>query len=88
TPPPTALGKNTVHSMQSGIVYGHVGLVEGLVARLRAEIPQGERARVIAHGGLAESMARVTLTIDVVNPNLILEGLRLAYQIITTRRST
>ncbi|MGZ3599406.1 MAG: type III pantothenate kinase [Ktedonobacterales bacterium] len=88
TPPPTALGKNPVHSMQSGIVYGHVGLVEGLVARLRAEIPQGERARVIAHGGLAESMARVTLTIDVVNPNLILEGLRLAYQIITTRRST
>ncbi|HEX8036780.1 MAG TPA: type III pantothenate kinase, partial [Ktedonobacterales bacterium] len=88
TPPPTALGKNTVHSMQSGIVYGHVGLVEGLVARLRAEIPQGERARVIAHGGLAESMARVTPTIDVVNPNLILEGLRLAYQIITTRSST
>jgi type III pantothenate kinase len=87
TPPPTALGKNTVHSMQSGIVYGHVGLVEGLVARLRAEIPQGERARVIAHGGLAESMARVTPAIEVVNPNLILEGLRLAYQIIT-RRST
>lgn len=88
TPPPSALGKNTVHSMQSGIVYGHVGLVEGLVARLRAEIPQGERARVIAHGGLAESMARVTPTIEVVNPNLILEGLRLAYQIITTRHPT
>ena len=87
TPPPSALGKNTVHSMQSGIVFGHVGLVEGLVARLRAEIPQGERARVIAHGGLAESMARVTPAIEVVDPNLILDGLRLAYQIITTRRS-
>ena len=87
TPPPTALGKNTVHNMQSGIVYGHVGLVEGLVSRLRAEIPQGERARVIAHGGLAESMASVTPTIEIVNPNLILEGLRFAYQIITTRRS-
>lgn len=88
TPPPSALGKNTVHSMQSGIVFGHVGLVEGLVARLRAEIPQGERARVIAHGGLAEAMARVTPTIEVVDSNLILEGLRIAYQTITTRRST
>src|SRR5215472_12174647 len=48
-PPPGALGKNTVHSMQSGIVYGHVGLVEGLVQRLRREIPGGESATVIAH---------------------------------------
>ena len=44
-PPPHALGKNTVHSMQSGIIYGHVGLVEGLVARLREELPGGARAR-------------------------------------------
>ncbi|MGH2516146.1 MAG: type III pantothenate kinase, partial [Ktedonobacterales bacterium] len=63
-PPPAALGTNTIHSMQSGIVYGHVGLVEGLVARLRAELPGGERARVIAHGGLADLMARVTPCID------------------------
>lgn len=80
TPPPTALGKNTIHSMQSGIVYGHIGLVEGLVSRLRKELPGGEHARVIAHGGLAELIARVTPCIDVVDPNLILRGLCVAYQ--------
>lgn len=82
-PPPSALGKNTGHSMQSGIVYGHVGLVEGLVARLRGDMPQGERARVIAHGGLSELMARVTPSIDVVDTNLILAGLRIAYERLT-----
>jgi type III pantothenate kinase len=85
-PPPAALGKNTMHSMQSGIVYGHVGLVEGLVTRLRAEVPGGERACVIAHGGLADVIARVTPCIDVVDPNLILNGLRLAYDHITSEK--
>ena len=78
-PPPNALGKNTIRMMQSGIVYGHIGLVEGLVARLRQELPGGQHARVIAHGGLAELIARVTPCIDVVEPNLILRGLRIAY---------
>jgi type III pantothenate kinase len=79
-PPPHAIGRNTIHSMQSGIVFGHVGLVEGMVARLRAELPGGERARVIAHGGLAEIIAQATPVIEVVNQFLILEGLRLAYE--------
>lgn len=78
-PPPNALGKNTVASMRSGIIYGHVGLVEGLVARLRAEIPGGHDARVIAHGGLGELMAKVTPSVQIVDPHLILRGLRLAY---------
>ncbi len=78
--PPAALGKNTSHSMQSGIVFGHVGLVEGLVTRLRAELPGGARAKVIAHGGLADLMTQVTPCIDIVDPNLILAGLRIAYQ--------
>ena len=78
-PPTSALGKNTTETMQSGIVYGHVGLVEGLVTRLRREIPDGERARVIAHGGLAELIAQVTPAIEVVDPNLLLRGLRIAY---------
>jgi type III pantothenate kinase len=78
-PPPSALGKNTTNSMQSGIVYGHVGLVEGLVTRLRAEPQVGEQARVIAHGGLADIMARVTPAIEIVDANLILRGLRVAY---------
>ncbi|MEO7001782.1 MAG: type III pantothenate kinase, partial [Ktedonobacterales bacterium] len=80
TPPPAAIGTNTAHSMQSGIVFGHVGMVEGLVARLRSEIPGGAQAQVIAHGGLADLMARVTPCIDVVDPNLILSGLRIAWQ--------
>ncbi|MDE3230980.1 MAG: type III pantothenate kinase [Chloroflexota bacterium] len=79
-PPPAALGTNTVHSMQSGIVYGHVGLVEGLVTRLRAELPGGERAKVIAHGGLAGVIAGITPCIEIVDLNLILAGLRIAYQ--------
>ena len=79
-PPPHAIGRNTIHSMQSGIVFGHVGLVEGMVARLRRELPGGERARVIAHGGLAEIIAQATPVIEVVNQYLILEGLRLAYE--------
>ncbi len=79
-PPPQAIGRNTIHSMQSGIVFGHVGLVEGMIARLRAELPGGERAKVIAHGGLAEIIAQATPVIDVVNQFLILEGLRLAYE--------
>lgn len=79
TPPPHALGKNTANSMQSGIVFGHVGLVEGLIARLRSEIPEGERAKVIAHGGLADLVAGATSSIDVVDANLLLRGLRIAF---------
>lgn len=85
-PPPAALGKNTVNSMQSGIVYGHVGLVEGLVARLRGELPGGPRAKVIAHGGLADVMSQATSCIDAVDPNLLLNGLRLAYERLRLRR--
>ena len=78
-PPPHAIGANTANSMQSGIVFGHAGLVEGLVTRLRAEIPGGARAKVIAHGGLADVMAGVTDCIDVVDSNLLLRGLRIAF---------
>ena len=88
TPPPHALGKNTANSMQSGIVFGHVGMVEGLVARLRGEIPGGERARVIAHGGLADVVAGVTPCIDVVDSNLLLRGLRIAFDRLRAQRDT
>ena len=86
-PPPHALGTNTAHSMQSGIVYGHVGMVEGLVERLRREIPGGERAKVIAHGGLADVVAGVTPSIDVVDPNLLLRGLRIAFDRVRAQES-
>jgi type III pantothenate kinase len=83
--PPHALGKNTIHSMQSGIVFGHVGLVEGLVARLRAELPGGASARVVAHGGLADVIASVTPSIEIVDPHIVLAGLRMTYERLRAR---
>jgi type III pantothenate kinase len=76
--PPRAIGSNTVHSMQSGILFGYVGLVEGMVARFRAEL--GESMRVIGTGGLAEIIARETTVIEVVDPWLTLKGLRMIYE--------
>jgi type III pantothenate kinase len=76
--PPSAIGRDTVHALQSGIVYGAVAQTEGIVARLRAEI--GITAGVIATGGLADIVARETRTIDRVEPNLVHEGLRLHFE--------
>lgn len=74
-PPPAAIGKNTIHSMQSGLVFGYVGLVEGMIRRIRAELD--EAAQVIATGGLSSVLAPLTSEIQVVDPWLTLEGLRL-----------
>ena len=82
TPPRSALGKNTIENMQSGIIFGHVGLVQGLISRLRKEIPgvtDEREVKVIAHGGLAPLMAPIIPEIQHVNQYLALEGLRLAY---------
>src|SRR5579883_3110908 len=82
TPPRSALGKNTIENMQSGIIYGHVGLVQGLIMRLRKEIPDvtdENEVKVIAHGGLAQLMSPIIPEIQYVNQYLPLEGLRLAY---------
>lgn len=84
TPPRYALGKNTIENMQSGIIYGHVGLVQGLISRLRKEIPgvtaeNEHTVKVIAHGGLGQLMAPIIPEIQFVNPYLALEGLRLTY---------
>jgi len=76
--PPKAIGTNTISAMQSGIVFGYVGLIEGMVARIKKEL--GENARVVATGGYAEIIAKETTAIDVVNPNLILIGLKLIYE--------
>jgi type III pantothenate kinase len=76
--PPHAIGKNTIHSMQSGLIFGFAGLVEGLVKRMRAEL--GGRARVVATGGLAEIIAAETDVIEVVEPDLTLMGLRMIYE--------
>lgn len=76
--PAQVVAKNTVASMQSGIFYGYVGLVEGIVARIRAEI--GQPLKVIATGGLAGAISDATAMVDVVEPYLTLEGLRILYQ--------
>jgi type III pantothenate kinase len=76
--PPKAVGTNTVHAMQSGLIFGYVGMVEGMVARYKKEL--GENLRVIGTGGLAEIIARETHVIEVVNPWLTLEGLQLIWE--------
>jgi type III pantothenate kinase len=74
--PASAIGRNTVTNIQSGMVYGYAGLVDGLVARMRAEM-EGT-PRVVATGGLVGLMEGLARVIDVVNPHLTLEGLRIA----------
>jgi type III pantothenate kinase len=76
--PGRAIGTNTITNMQSGMVYGYVGLVEGLLARMTAEL--GTRPTVIATGGLAGIIADLTPAIDHHDPHLTLTGLRLIYE--------
>ena len=75
--PPRAIGNNTIDAMRSGVLFGYVGLVEGMVARFRAELGPG--MRVIATGGLARIIAAETKVIEKVDPWLTLKGLRIIY---------
>lgn len=77
--PPHAIATNTVHAMQSGILLGYVGMVEGMVARMREELGE-PNARVIATGGLAGMLAPQTRVIAAVEPDLILHGLRMIFE--------
>ncbi len=76
--PPSVIGRNTVHAMQSGLLFGYVSMTEGMVARFREELGPG--MKVIATGGLAEVVARETKVIDILAPWLTLEGLRLIWE--------
>jgi type III pantothenate kinase len=77
--PPAAIGRNTVHAMQSGLLFGYVSLVEGMVARFRAEL--GPKMKVIATGGLAEVVAKETEALEIIAPWLTLDGLRIIWDL-------
>lgn len=76
--PPRVIGKNTVSSMQSGIIYGFMGQVDGIVRRIFQEL--SARPLVVATGGFAELLAQESETIEEVNSLLTLEGLRIIYE--------
>jgi type III pantothenate kinase len=77
--PPSVIGQNTVGAMQSGLFFGYVEMVDGLVRRMRAELQGGEKAIVIATGGLADVLSSDSATIQHVDANLTLDGLRLIW---------
>jgi len=77
--PPGAIGRNTTHALQSGLLFGYVGLVEGLVARFRDEL--GPDMKVIGTGGLVEIVARETKVIQILAPWLTLDGLRIIWEL-------
>ncbi len=78
TRPPSAIGKNTVHALQSGLLFGYVGLVEGIVSRFRSEL--GPSTKVVATGGWAETVANETSIISHIAPWLTLDGLRIIHE--------
>jgi type III pantothenate kinase len=77
--PPSVIGKTTVGGLQSGVVYGFAGQVDGIVTAIRGEL--GVEAQVVATGGLSELVAPHSNTITVVDPNLTLDGLRLVWEL-------
>jgi type III pantothenate kinase len=78
--PPAVIGQNTVNAMQSGLFFGYVEMVDGLVRRIRQELTGGQDAFVIATGGLAEVISGEARSIQRVEPDLTLHGLRLIWR--------
>lgn len=76
--PPSIIGRNTTHAIQSGLIYGYVALVEGMVARFKGEL--GQETKIIATGGHVQRISDLTDAIDQVKPWLTLEGLRIIWE--------
>jgi type III pantothenate kinase len=79
TLPKKAIGRNTIAAMQSGIVFGYIGLIEGIIGRIQAELD--EKAKVVAAGGLASLIVDASNVINIVNADLTLVGLRLIWEL-------
>ena len=81
-PPPSVIGRNTIHSIQSGLLYGYVAMVDGLARRMKLELSEGSDLSpiVIATGGLAPLLAEHSQEINHLAPRLTLDGLRLIYE--------
>ena len=75
--PKNAIGTNTKAAMQSGLIFGYAGLIDGIVARIQEEL--GEKATVVATGGYAGIIAKETKSIDEVNPDLTLIGIKVIH---------
>ncbi|MCC6607628.1 MAG: type III pantothenate kinase [Anaerolineae bacterium] len=85
--PPQTIGKNTVHAMQSGLVFGYLSLIEGLVARLKAEHPDRfQKIHILGTGGLIDLIAPHTAVIDHIDPWLTLTGLRVIWERVNGRQ--
>ncbi len=80
TAPPHAIGRNTIHAMQSGLIFGYVSLIEGMVRRIRSEMNEDD-VTIIGTGGLIASIVPHTDIVDHVEPWLTLTGLRLIYEL-------
>jgi len=76
-PPEMVIGKNTSDSMKSGIIYGHAGIVDGIVRRIKKEMETSPK--IIATGGLSKIMTEICESIDLADNFLTLEGLRIIY---------
>jgi len=78
--PPVVIGQNTVDAMQSGLFFGYVEMVDGLVRRIRGALAGGDTAVVLATGGLAHVISGESASIQHVDENLTLDGLRLIWE--------
>ena len=85
--PARAIGKRTEDCIRAGVMFGSVDAIDGIVRRIKTEWPSPREPMVIATGGLAELVAPLCTEVDLVEPYLTLEGLRLAYELLSARAS-
>jgi len=76
--PPSMIGRNTVNAIQSGLLFGYISLVEGMVSRFRKEL--GDNMKVIATGGLSSLIAKETSVLQIIDPWLTLQGIRMLWE--------